>query len=365
MHARGLRLRGVGQRLAITPLSIWPSALLNDVGTPVAIISQLNTRPTCAPVNASMATSRLAMHDSGSGWIATPFLWSGRTMARTGLRMMPTFPSSSLKFRTAGFPQYGFKAGMSDGAFPFGAWPSRRAVCLRPSCSPLASSNSPFCAGGRGAPEHLRSSGICRSTPGALAPVRVLLSRSINAYSAPSDPLVGTSRLRRVAAYTRCLRCASSSRRPTSGSVLSLCIPARHAALYDRGESIGCSCSVPSPMTRAFAKSQVARHSRVSRHPLQTGECFRGFTGSLLLRPVELLALPADPTEQAARPTRTFTPELSTDRSPFPSSGMTTVATERVPPAGLSPAGTPTSIAALTLAFTTPRRFIPAHSATC
>src|SRR5206468_9355508 len=74
MHARGLRLRGVGQRLAITSLSVWPYALLNDVGTPVAIISQLNTRPTCAPVNASMATSRLVMHDSGSGWIATPFL---------------------------------------------------------------------------------------------------------------------------------------------------------------------------------------------------------------------------------------------------------------------------------------------------
>jgi hypothetical protein len=35
-------------------------------------------------------------------------------------RMMPTFPSSSLKFRTAGFPRYGFKAGISDKAFPFG-----------------------------------------------------------------------------------------------------------------------------------------------------------------------------------------------------------------------------------------------------
>ncbi len=46
----------------------------NDVGTLVAIISQLNTRPACAPVNASMAASRLATHDSGSGWFATPFL---------------------------------------------------------------------------------------------------------------------------------------------------------------------------------------------------------------------------------------------------------------------------------------------------
>jgi hypothetical protein len=32
--------------------------------------------------------------------------------------MMPTFPSPSLKFRTAGFPRYGFKAGISDAAFP-------------------------------------------------------------------------------------------------------------------------------------------------------------------------------------------------------------------------------------------------------
>jgi hypothetical protein len=46
----------------------------NDVGTLVAIISQLNTQPVCAPVNASMAASRLATHDSGSGWFATPFL---------------------------------------------------------------------------------------------------------------------------------------------------------------------------------------------------------------------------------------------------------------------------------------------------
>jgi len=43
---------------------------------------------------------------------------SGKAMARTGLRMMPTFPLPPLKFRTAGFPRYGFKAGISDAAFP-------------------------------------------------------------------------------------------------------------------------------------------------------------------------------------------------------------------------------------------------------
>jgi len=61
--------------LAIALPVVLPSAMLNDVGTPVAIISQLNTLPACTPVNASMAASRLATHDSGPGWIATPFLY--------------------------------------------------------------------------------------------------------------------------------------------------------------------------------------------------------------------------------------------------------------------------------------------------
>jgi hypothetical protein len=54
--------------------TVWPSVTCHGVGTLIAIISQLNTLPACAPVNASMAASRLAMHDSGSGWLAMPFL---------------------------------------------------------------------------------------------------------------------------------------------------------------------------------------------------------------------------------------------------------------------------------------------------
>ena len=75
MHAWGLRLRTVPRTLAIAHPPVLPSAMRNDVGTLVAIISQLNTQPACAPVNASMAASRLAMHDSGSGWFAGPFLY--------------------------------------------------------------------------------------------------------------------------------------------------------------------------------------------------------------------------------------------------------------------------------------------------
>src|SRR5215475_4135902 len=54
-------------------------------------------------------------------------------MARTGLRMMPTFPSPPLKFRTAGFPQYGFKVGLSKGAFPAGGVQLSRPSGLHPS----------------------------------------------------------------------------------------------------------------------------------------------------------------------------------------------------------------------------------------
>jgi len=73
MHAWGLGLRGVRNWLALAPVTVWPSASWYGVGTPDAIISQLNTLPACAPVNASMATLRSATHDSGPGWFAIPF----------------------------------------------------------------------------------------------------------------------------------------------------------------------------------------------------------------------------------------------------------------------------------------------------
>ena len=55
--------------------AVSPSVTCHGVGTLIAIMSQLQTLPACAPVNASMAALRLAPHDSGSGWLATPFLY--------------------------------------------------------------------------------------------------------------------------------------------------------------------------------------------------------------------------------------------------------------------------------------------------
>jgi hypothetical protein len=98
---------------------------------------------------------------------------SGKAMARTGLRMMPTSPSPPLKFRTASFPRYGFKAGISDKAFP-------KKPGLPSSFVPTAFTvYSLLCVRDDARVRHLRASGPNRSTPGALAPVRVLLSRSI------------------------------------------------------------------------------------------------------------------------------------------------------------------------------------------
>jgi hypothetical protein len=91
--------------------------------------------------------------------------------------MMPPFPPPPLKSRTAGFPQYGFKAGISDSAFPSTTWYSRRVVCVCPSCTPLpirrilALSRGTRCAG---APPFKRPSPLYprgpRSGPGYSVP---------------------------------------------------------------------------------------------------------------------------------------------------------------------------------------------------
>ncbi len=132
--------------------------------------------------------------------------WSGRAKARSGLRMMPTFPLPSLKFRTAGFPQYGFKAGRSDRAFPFYA-SSRRTVCHCPSCSPLPSSDPRSVPG-----DVARWSTSVRAVAAALPQGPSLRSGLFcpvpSTLAAPSAPLAGTSRFHRFAAYTKCLRCA-------------------------------------------------------------------------------------------------------------------------------------------------------------
>jgi hypothetical protein len=92
------------------------------------MFSQLDSPPRLYPCLRFTVSLAVAAQDSGpSGSLvlsrknfafSASCRLSGKAMARTGLRMMPTFPSPPLKFRTASFPRYGFKAGISDKAFP-------------------------------------------------------------------------------------------------------------------------------------------------------------------------------------------------------------------------------------------------------
>src|SRR6266853_104379 len=110
---------------------------------------------------------------------------SGGIEARTGLRMMPTSPRSPLSFRTAGFPQYGWKAGLSDGAFPditqLKSAPDIRCMTAGlhpPFVHPVVAAIIPLRVGN--ATRYCTASvGNDPTTPGALARVRVILSRSV------------------------------------------------------------------------------------------------------------------------------------------------------------------------------------------
>ena len=141
-----------------------------------------------------------------------------RLLTVTSVGLPPTEHTSFswTRFRTAGFPRYGFKVGLPNEACP-ADW---LAIVLRALC---VHRNALLCV----RDDALTSTSVRadrplyprgpRSGPGCFVPVHPR-------YPAPSAPLAGTSRLHRLAAYTRCLRCADSRmpRRPTTGSELSL-----------------------------------------------------------------------------------------------------------------------------------------------
>ena len=78
--------------------------------------------------------------------------------------------------------------------------PDRSTVCFRPSCPslPPLDPRSESRAAVAGTPPFKQLSGF---SPGALVPVRVMLSRSIFTYSAPSAPVASTSRFHRHGLY--------------------------------------------------------------------------------------------------------------------------------------------------------------------
>ena len=145
--------------------------------------------------------------------------------------MMSMSPRPSLKFRKADFLRYGFKAGISDGAFLSTASSSRRAVCLRPSYAPLPVASYPrsksrdavrWRTSVQAAQAALPQGSSLRSELYCLGPSSL--------KSTPSVPLASTFRLRRLGLYEMSLLCALplAPRRPATGSELSLAILYRH-----------------------------------------------------------------------------------------------------------------------------------------
>src|SRR5258708_12373150 len=101
-----LRPRRVGQALALTFLSVLPSATLTASAPRTNLkISRLNGWPANSPVNASSRTSRCVTHDSGPVCLAIPLLlrtftfYSLRTLpphSRTFFPLLPTNPKSQV-----------------------------------------------------------------------------------------------------------------------------------------------------------------------------------------------------------------------------------------------------------------------------
>jgi len=220
-------------------------------------------------------------------------------MARTGLRMMPTFPSPPLKFRTAGFPQYGFKASMSDSAF-------LQVRSLKPALGIRSLTHSlllPFARfhpnGSPGSVSKTVGASTCRcsgglsSLPqGSLAPDRVMLSQSIIAYYSPMRHSRRHTATSRLCAYTQRLRCAGAPRRPARPSLLSLpCFPCMPSTL-PRWSIVRSRCT--RTMLPDFLELLPSRltTSPVSASNHRRGSPFRSCIVRFMLRPA---CLPSPP----------------------------------------------------------------------
>jgi hypothetical protein len=268
--------------------------------------------------------------------------------------MMPTFPPPPLSFRTAGFPQYGWKVGLSGSAFPRVAqvkpapgipWATRRfasafralrCLTLRSAlCRNSELAGAPPCEELSPLPQRpsLRSGFYCPS-PSTLNrphPSHSQAHPDFAAWRFIRDAFAVLVRLGDPRVVP-CFRCAFLLDMPSSTTAGSPSAALAQSFTDDTGLRQGSNGS-------ALPSVPIIRFGWV--------EGFRGFTGSLSLRPVELLVPLADltgiffPSQPGL-----LLPSFPSGRSPFPRSDMTTVAIEQSPPMGLSPTGTSASIAA-------------------
>ena len=245
-------------------------------------------------------------------------------MARTGLRMMPTSPSSSLRFRTAGFPQYSSKADISDRAFPHGLPPSFVASVILPRTE--ARLYGPEC--------HRRSSGIPALPQGSSLRSGLCCPgpSSLNRPHPPHWPTRRNFPALRVICTVHAVRALHPPRQSASGSELSLNVPSQHVALL-----------TPRRVRRLHRPSLQRRDSPSPSLPIRLGTlgspttirflwaALSRLSGSLIR--YDLLSCSPPLADLTGRRTlvpppsqpRLLLPSFRTSRSPFSPSGITTV----------------------------------------
>ena len=182
-----------------------------------------------------------------------------------------------------------------------------------------------------------------RSGPGCAVPVHHHLLT-------PSAPLAGTTRLRRRAVYTHCPRCAPNFRRLGDPRVVPsfrwlFCIDMSSSKTPGVPRLLPPSSFTVDAGLRPGARVSASTNIPHTPIPVRTHDF--GAVLPFAFATTCRFACPSVGADQVfTRPTRTFTSGLSTDWSPVPPPDITTGATGQVPLAGLSPARTPTSLAA-------------------
>jgi hypothetical protein len=222
--------------------------------------------------------------------------------------MMPVFPLPPLKFRTAGFPRYGFKAGMSDAAFP------AQLVCHRPSYSLLPPMLPALCPG-RCACEHLRANGFPlyprgpRSGPGYAVPVHQHLT----------DPIRPTRKHIQISPHCGLYQMPSLCMLPCLGSPrVVLCF--RLVLLLDMSPTSATESS-SAAFTQFFADNISLRPGLAARHSLFSptlrfswGMIFRGRLRFAFAATCRFAGSPVGADRNCFQPTGTFTSGLPMKR---------------------------------------------------
>ena len=202
--------------------------------------------------------------------------------------MMPTFPSPPLKFRTAGFPRYGLKAGISDEAFP------ACRVCHRPSC--LADLHRSFPAQCQGrwalqAPPCERFSALPQG-PSLRSGLCCPGPSSLNRPHPPHSPAHPDFAARRFIRDIFAVPDLHRPRRPTSGSELSSMLFRNMSSSTTTGNSSAAFTQCFTEDTSLHLRMTVSAFPSPSHSDPSEGVSFRGLT-TVRLRYDLLFCLPS------------------------------------------------------------------------